>query len=541
MNFEGKLSVQEILQTQHFEDAKVIGGEAGIHRLIRWVHVLEVTSIQNLLHGNELILSTGVGWKEDHNSFYSLVQQSINANAAGLCIELGTYISKIPQKIIDLANSYDFPIIVFFKKVKFIDITQEVHSLLIKKHYQILEDLEEYSSNLNQLLLSPDPHKKILEFLHNYLRVTVFYISNQGEIQVIPRKTPMEQEKILQALQTGEVTSNLHIAHQSVQALDHTFADLFIVSEREEITEFDSLILDRSAIALAQSLLRELYIEEQRKTEEGEWVRTWLAGKNSEEQIHKYLLEIDPNLRPNGCTVLLCKAENLNKVTSEFNYFKLYTRSIFERKGIFLLTHIEKDTIIFILLNNRKDNDFKYRVQEVIDHLKGSEFIKKQKLSHLEFSVGKFVNNLDYVKSSYHTAKETMSLREKMPNELLNYFYEDLYIFRLVLAANSQGVLHEFIHDYIGPVLLHDQQNNGELLKTLKVYLQCKGAKKETAEQLHIVRQTLYHRLDRLYELIGRDFMEPYKRQAIEASISAYEYASASKFSYEYISKFKSS
>ncbi|MFP3846118.1 helix-turn-helix domain-containing protein, partial [Priestia filamentosa] len=67
------------------------------------------------------------------------------------------------------------------------------------------------------------------------------------------------------------------------------------------------------------------------------------------------------------------------------------------------------------------------------------------------------------------------------------------------------------------------------------------GAKKETAEQLHIVRQTLYHRLDRLYELIGRDFMEPYKRQAIEASISAYEYASASKFSYEYISKFKSS
>lgn len=541
MNFEGKLSVQEILQTQHFEDAKVIAGEAGIHRLIRWVHVLEVTSIQNLLHGNELILSTGVGWKEDHNSFYSLVQQSIKANAAGLCIELGTYISKIPQKIIDLANTYDFPIIVFFKKVKFIDITQEIHSLLIKKHYQILEDLEDYSSNLNQLLLSPNPHKRILEFLHDYLKVTVFYISNQGEIQVIPKKTPIEQEKILQALQTAEVTSNLHIAHQSVQALDHTFADLFIVSERNEITEFDSLILDRSAIALAQSLLRELYIEEQRKTEEGEWVRTWLGGKNSEEQIHKYLLEIDPNLRPNGCAVLLCKAENLNKVTSEFNYFKLYTRSIFERKGIFLLTHIEKDTIIFILLNNRKDNDFKYRVQEVIDYLKESEFIKKQKLSNLEFSVGKFVSNLEYVKSSYHTAKETMNLREKMPNELLNYFYEDLYIFRLVLAANSQGVLHEFIHDYIGPVLLHDQQNNGELLKTLKVYLQCKGAKKETAEQLHIVRQTLYHRLDRLYELIGRDFMEPYKRQAIEASISAYEYASASKFSYKYISKFKSS
>jgi purine catabolism regulator len=133
-----------------------------------------------------------------------------------------------------------------------------------------------------------------------------------------------------------------------------------------------------------------------------------------------------------------------------------------------------------------------------------------------------------------------MNIREKMSN-LHSYFYEDLYIFRLVLAANDQGVLYEFIHDYIGPVLLHDQQNNGELLKTLKIYLQCKGAKKETAEQLHIVRQTLYHRLDRLYELIGKDFMESYKRQAIEVSISAYEYASTSKFPYEYVPIVKSS
>ena len=55
------------------------------------------------------------------------------------------------------------------------------------------------------------------------------------------------------------------------------------------------------------------------------------------------------------------------------------------------------------------------------------------------------------------------------------------------------------------------------------MYLQCKGSKTETAEQLHIVRQTLYHRIDKIYELIGNDFMDPYKRQAIEVAISAYE------------------
>ena len=534
MNFEVEISVQEILQNKHFEHAKVIAGKSGLYRQVRWVHVLEVPSIENLLNGNELILSTGVGWNEDKEVFSSLVQQSINSNAAGLCIELGSYLSKVPKAIIELADSCDFPIIVFFKKVKFIDITQEIHSLFIKKHYLTLSELEEYSSKLNQLLLTSNPQKKILQLLHEQLKVTVVNISNQGEVQVISKKTKAEQNQIIQSLKDDKLSNHLNIAHQSVQALNQTFADLFIISEREDITEFESLILDRSSIALAQSLLRELYFEEQSKAKEAEWVRTWLEGGDSDEQIHRYLSELEPNLKPNGCTVLLCKVDNLEEVISEFTYLKLYIRSIFEQRGIYLLAHTEKNKMIFVLLNNRKNSDFKCRVLEGIECLKRSDFIKKQKF--LEFSVGKFVNNLSHVKNSYHTAIETLNIREKIPNELSSYFYEDLYIFRMILAAHDQGILNDFIADYLGPVLSQDQQNSGELLKTLKTYLQCKGAKKETAEQLHIVRQTLYHRLEKLYELIGRDFMDSYKRQAIEVAISAYEYLSTSKPEYEYSS-----
>ncbi|HZH61444.1 MAG TPA: PucR family transcriptional regulator ligand-binding domain-containing protein [Metabacillus sp.] len=94
----------------------------------------------------------------------SLVQQSINSNASGLCIELGTYISAIPQEIKNLADAHDFPIIVFSKEVRFIDITQEIHSLLIKKHYKILSVLEEYSNRLNQLLLSSIHNKEFCNY-----------------------------------------------------------------------------------------------------------------------------------------------------------------------------------------------------------------------------------------------------------------------------------------------------------------------------------------------------------------------------------------
>ncbi|PKF90018.1 PucR family transcriptional regulator [Bacillus sp. BA3] len=534
MNFEVKLSVNEILKNKHFASAKVLAGKGGLDRLVRWVHVMEVDSIESLLNGNELILSTGVGWKGGENTFTSLIQQSIDANAAGLCIELGTYISEIPEAALQLANTNDFPLIVFQKKVRFIDITQELHSLLIKKHYRILTDLEDYSNRLNQLLLSANPQQRILQLIHEHLKLTVLYITNQGEIEIISKKERAEEEKIIQLFKSNNISKHMSVAHQSVQALNQTFADLFVFSESGSITEFESLILDRSAIALAQSLLRELYIEEQRKTKEAEWVRRWLEGENSAEQIQKYLSELEPNLKSNTYTVLLCKADNIEKVSSEFNYIKIYCRSMFEQKGIFLLTDIGKNQIIFILINKWKKEDFKRRIQEGIEVLKNSDSFKKYKFSDFSFNVGKFVTNLNEVRNSYTSAKETMNIREKIPNELNSIFYEDLYIFRMVLAAHDQGILNEFITDYIGPVISQDQQNSGELLKTLKTYLQCKGAKKETAEQLHIVRQTLYHRLEKLYELIGRDFMDPYKRQAIEVAISSYEYISASQSKSEY-------
>src|SRR5690625_5498510 len=65
----------------------------------------------------------------------------------------------------------------------------------------------------------------------------------------------------------------------------------------------------------------------------------------------------------------------------------------------------------------------------------------------------------------------------------------------------------EIISDSLGPILKYDQERGTELLKRLQVYLEHLGAKNETAEALHIVRQTLYHRLNRIELLLGEDFM----------------------------------
>ena len=62
---------------------------------------------------------------------------------------------------------------------------------------------------------------------------------------------------------------------------------------------------------------------------------------------------------------------------------------------------------------------------------------------------------------------------------------------------------------------------DSNLFETLCVYLECGGSKKETADRLFIVRQTLYHRIEKLELLLGEDFMAPSNRLALEVAIMA--------------------
>jgi purine catabolism regulator len=59
--------------------------------------------------------------------------------------------------------------------------------------------------------------------------------------------------------------------------------------------------------------------------------------------------------------------------------------------------------------------------------------------------------------------------------------------------------------------------------------LACNGSKQETAKQLYIVRQTLYHRLEKIEEILGHDFMNHEKRLVIEIMIMSYDFLLSSK------------
>ncbi|WP_347550136.1 PucR family transcriptional regulator [Pseudalkalibacillus hwajinpoensis] len=521
------LTVHEVLEREHFRHATVIAGRGGLDRRIKWVHVMEVTSVKQLLDGEELILSTGFVWKDNVKVFLSIVKQLIQSKAAGLCIEIGTYMDQIPSEILELAEQHQFPIIVFKKEVRFVDITQDLHSLLIAHHYQMISNLEQFSQELNNLLLAPGSLYKILSFLAEKTGMQVIYIPKEAEPIFAPEATEEKKEIFLHFLTFQPEGKGLVLQH--VRAMDYHFANLILVPGRHtSVSDYDMLLLDRSATAISQFLLRELYIEEKKRALETEWLYDWLEGKHSEEKILSYLVDMDESLIPRGLQVCTCKfKKQLDAYTSsQITYFMLLMRSVFEQEGFFILSLTTRNKLIIIVLNRRDEVNLMDRIREAFNRFMISDILQKETVPEVvQIGVGKHVRLLKEMHKSYDSSLETLTMNDKLSIQSSKVIYHtDFHIYRMIFQLARGKELNEFMSEYLAPVIQYDENNNSNLLNTLKVYMCCNGSKKETAEQLYVVRQTLYHRLEKLEELLGSDFMSSPKRQAIEFSLHAYEY-----------------
>ncbi|CAN7418386.1 PucR family transcriptional regulator [Rossellomorea sp. LjRoot5] len=513
-------SVKDILERKYFEHAKVMAGHRGLSRQVKWVHIVEVTSIKNLLNGNELILSTGLALKEE-DSFLSLIHQLGACEAAALCIELDTNISTIPAAVLEWADESDFPIIVFEKEVPFVSITQDIHAVIINQQYEMIKKLDFYAQNLNKLLLSVKHCRDILQMLHTELDVPVLFQLKEQDVKVHPLMCSYEEELFLQNYYKHKDSKDHHVASTKVILFDQEYAELCICRYNHPFSEYELLILDRTSTALAQYLMRELYFDEQKRLEESKWIMSWLKGDQSYDRLATFMENL--NVSIHGGVVCICKTNTLaEKEMLDLTFFNLVTKSIFEQYGFKVVPERIDHDLIFILLDTRRTGDWKARLIKAYEKILKSGFFGKS--SHAVFATGKYQLEMMEIHRSYETAKDTLTFRAKVDVGDHYYFFDDLHLFRLISIVNENVNMSEMIEEFLSPLIDYDREHDGNLMKTLKVFLSCQGSKQETSKRLYIVRQTLYHRLKKIEDLLGEDFMRSDKRVAIEFLLAAHDY-----------------
>jgi len=541
------MTVREALQRPPFGSAQVVAGGDGVGRRIRWVHILETPSFDSLLHGEEMILTTGMAFQLETRSSLAFLEKLIERNAACLCIELGQYFDAVPDELKQLADRHRFPLIVFPSTVRFVDITQDLHSLIINRHHRTLQELESVSREFSRLALASQAASNIVKLLHRSALSQVIYLPHQGKPLFAPTPSPEEQRTMLgrlgsfleeeDELEAGGAPRVRESEEGSwivkpVGALGQTWACLALVC-RHRPREIDCLLLDSASLALAQELLRTRYMEERRQFAENIWVDELLGGRASDDQQLKALVGPDfKSLNELRFRVCLIEIENpydldLHPPENELEtirfHLSLLLRSAFEKFSFRPLITLKNNRLAVIALDRKtgSPNGDRERIRQALESLKGLQGDDRLKELKLLAGVGKSHIHLKNAFFGYQEAIQALSLHACRAEPIL--FYEELGVFQLLLNLNDGKTLQTFVRNYLGPIIDHDEAKGSELLATLRVYLDHDGSKQIAAQKLYIVRQSLYYRLEKIAELLGEDFMSPENRISIQVALRAYQ------------------
>lgn len=119
---------------------------------------------------------------------------------------------------------------------------------------------------------------------------------------------------------------------------------------------------------------------------------------------------------------------------------------------------------------------------------------------------------------SQQQATESWRLGKEWNGTAVTYF-GDLEFYQLLTALRGNQEAARFFHRTLGKLIRHDQEHNAELVTTLDAFFACHGNLSQTAIRLHIHRNTLTYRLDRIAEITRLDLDDPDARFSLQLAI----------------------
>lgn len=529
--------LQDLLNTRYFpQNYKVVAGEKGLSNIVTWVHVLEIRDIvRECVNGNELILTTGIGFATKQIAV-NFLRELIEQKVAGLCIETALYYHEIDREMIELATEHDFPLIVIPEISRFIDICKGLNTMIISNDKRLFDNADYYDCQLKGFENRGSLEDGI-RYTAEYLNVQVAYLPCKGK-QIFSSQGVKKifEEKIMEMreqLETGEVCCAKNFAAKCLKVFGKNRGYLSFYSPNRDLSQFETLILGRLAGKIENDIYHDLMQEEKKLYEDNLWLKEWLCGRLSQSAIREKMKEHGIFQIFEGflvCAVKLPAKESFAHLQEEMQNdgvthlvdFLLHTnivvRGIFEEEGFSVCGYMEEGVIFYIIMVPRGAMEDLGSLERAVEKLRDCQnrFVDYRQAF---FSVGKQVKRAEDLWESRKTALFGLRMSGESQNKVV--VYDRLYINRILEHLKGQDVLEEFVFDHLGRLL---EPENAELLHTLNVYFACGCSKQKTAEKLFIVRQTLYFRLQKIEEMLGSGFDEGEKRFAIEFALHAVPY-----------------
>jgi len=142
-----------------------VSGANGANKIVRWVHIVEAPEILEYVQSDELIILTGMAVFNNPQNFVELVEGLIEKNAAGLVLNVGKYIDKVPDEISRIAEENSFAILELPWERSIAEMTKVICGEIVKRQ---MEDIANQELLMNILFLNKVTYEDFMRKIPDY-------------------------------------------------------------------------------------------------------------------------------------------------------------------------------------------------------------------------------------------------------------------------------------------------------------------------------------------------------------------------------------
>ncbi|MBZ5750703.1 MULTISPECIES: PucR family transcriptional regulator [Metabacillus] len=523
--------VEDLFIVDVLQEAKIIAGHAGLTREVESIEISETPDVSHFLAENSLLLTTGYAFKDDPRTLCNLISQINERSCAGIAIKLKRFIDKIPQEVIDLANSLNFPIIQIPASLTLGMVAHQLLSFLWDNKIEELYYAIHVHKKFTNMMIKGYSLHSLIENLGSLLKCPVLLLDPIGDITSFSHHfrtetMKMAMENVAEHLKSdignyhkkSELTLDIQNSHYSSISIKmfevktmYQYPYLLVIFSPEKLAYPSSQIaIEQASTIISFTLLKNEAIKENSRLLQNNFFSSLVDGNIATKQemiLRGKQHGLIDNLK---YVCIVCKIDNdeqedLQKSTdfmkSLYDYlYKFFKKSFLkiDTKNIVFM----KDAYFVILMQlpTNIDDPIKSIIEERLKEFQ-NEACSHLKIS-LSFGVGNVFNDITYIPITYEEAVNAWKQGETLfQNKFIN-FYETKQLKELMRLIPEKD-LRKFYENTLRSLAYPKSRDDEDLVNTLFVYLDNNCEIAITARKLYVHRNTVKYRIAKCEDILN--------------------------------------
>jgi PucR family transcriptional regulator, purine catabolism regulatory protein len=487
-----------------------VSGGAGQDRTIRWVHVSELEDPTPWLKGGELLLTTGMGLGKTPARQRAYVERLARADLAGLGFGVGFSYTKVPKALADAAEGLGFPVFEVPYPVPFIAITEAVFTRLATEQVEVLQRSIEAQQGLTRAVLDGGGLAGLATAVSRTVGGWAVVLDLHGiPLAAAPgsasRRAPRLWEELRES-RPEDAGFGLALVdrgdHISVQPIGiHGRVEAFLaIGKGQALTALDRMVAGHALSLLAIELDKSRAVAEAERRLRGDFLDALIGGRLSARDAARGLRRFGLE---SGAEVEVVALEAPLPV----DQLAWAVEDVLSRHEGGFLTAPREDVVYLVAHPNGPDGLEALRA-EVSARL-GAEVTAGSGSPVLPTDAGRSLREAGY-------ALQVCRVEGRPSAD-----FASLGTYRLLLTLQEPDALRAFADSVLAPLDRYDAEHDGDLVPSLRAFLDRNAKWEAAAADLFVHRHTLRYRMRKVEELTGRDLASPHDRMEFWLALRA--------------------